>query len=69
MIYTAFCQEKGGSGTIWISQVEAPDTDKAVDAAIASCAADWEYDPEDVHCLGIAAGNVNIVFWEDQGDD
>jgi len=66
--FTAFCQEAGELGTIWISQVEAVDALKAEDVAVAECAADWGYSMDQVHCLGIAAGDVKILSWQDQGE-
>jgi hypothetical protein len=64
--YTAFCQGVGGSGTIWIDMVVAPSVELAIPLAKGACAADWDCPPDDVHCLGIAEGNVNILHWEDQ---
>lgn len=66
--YTAFCQQTDGKGTIWVSTVEATDVDEAIELAIRECADDWWYDPQDVHCLGIAEGGVNILYWEDIED-
>jgi hypothetical protein len=65
--FTAFCQEKGASGTIWIDQVEAESADLATLEAGLKCAADWGFEPCDVWVLGIARGNVEILIWEDQG--
>lgn len=67
--FTAFCQEAGGGGTIWIDQVQAESPELAADLAAINCAADWEFEPDAVHVLGIARGNVEILLWEDQGDD
>lgn len=66
--YTAFCQQASGGGTIWIENVEAADLEEATAVAKQACAEAWEYDPEDVHVLGIAEGNVNILMWDDLGD-
>lgn len=66
--YTAFCQQTNGIGTIWIDSVQAKDLEEAKIAAQANCAADWDYKPEDVHVLGIAAGSVTILDWEDLYD-
>jgi hypothetical protein len=63
--FTAFCQEADGSGTIWIQAVQAADLESAKAVAIAECAAAWEFEPAQVHCLGIAAGDVEILHWED----
>ena len=64
--FTAFCQDADAQGTIWINPVEASDIEAAKAAAIAGCAVDWGYDEDDIHCLGIAAGDVEILHWEDQ---
>lgn len=68
--YTAFCQQANGRGTIWIEKVEAATTEEAIEVARQSCADAWEYDDvEDVHCLGLATGDIQIVHWEDQCED
>lgn len=65
-IFTAFCQEADGSGTIWISTIVCEDdVTAAVAMAREACAADWDYDPDDIHVLGIARGDVEICHWED----
>lgn len=67
--FTAFCQENTGRGTIWISGVTAADPAAAIAAAVDDCAADWGCDPDTVHCLGLAAGDVQILHWADLGED
>lgn len=67
--YTAFCQQSDGKGTIWIGPVWADSVDEAVEEGKAMCAQDWDYDVEDVHCLGLGSGDVEIVHWEDLNDD
>lgn len=69
MIYTAFCQSVSGKGTIWIDKIEASTVEDAKQLAREVCADDWKCDPENVHCLGIARGNVEIADWDDLGDD
>jgi len=73
---TVFCQDECGTGTIWISTVEVT-TDKngncltgvIEEAAKEQCAADWGRDDiETIHLLGIADGNVSILYWDDLGD-
>ena len=72
--YTAFCQQVDGGGTIWIDTVEVASMgedamiDAAKLAARTACAGDWEWDFDNVHCLGLAKGDVQIVTWEDIGD-
>jgi hypothetical protein len=63
--YTAFCIQANREGTIWIDTVEAVSLVDAEQKAVEKCAAAWEYPVEDVHCLGIAAGNVEILDWND----
>lgn len=65
--YTAFFQETTGEGTIWIDTVQAATLEDAKVEARAKCLTDWgdSFAPEDIHCLGIAAGEVNILHWED----
>lgn len=67
--YTAFCQKADGEGTIWIETIWAPDVPTAITTAICACADAWEMDVNDVHCLGIAAGGIEILHWEDLNDD
>jgi hypothetical protein len=66
--YTAFCQSVDGTGTIWIAPVEGEDLSQAIVDAKSKCAADWDCETDDVHVLGLAEGNVKIVYWEDLND-
>lgn len=63
--YTAFCIEADRTGTIWISSFGARDAEHAISEAREQCAADWGMVPDDVHVLGIAKGEVDILHWED----
>jgi hypothetical protein len=70
MTYTAFCQEADGTGTIWISSVEADSIPEAISKAVAACCEDWGgedsgFDPGTVACLGLAEGDVKIAYWDD----
>lgn len=64
-LYTVFCQAAGGNGTIWVSTVEAENLPDAVQRGREQCVVDWGYSV-DVHVLGVAAGDVEILMWEDQ---
>lgn len=64
--YTAFCREADGSGTTWIGPCEGDTPEEALEDARESCASDWGFDVEDVKCIGLAAGDVDIVLWEDE---
>lgn len=66
--FTAFCQQANGRGTIWIQAVEAETLEDAIPTAINDCAEAWGYDPQAVHCLGIAVGDVEILHWQDLND-
>lgn len=64
--YTVFCQERTGKGTIWIDTVEAPDPDEAASLGRTQCTKSWEfYDEDNVHVLGVATGDIEIVMWDD----
>ena len=63
--YTGFCQQSNALGTIWIHYFDAKDLDDAIKVAQKLCAEDWDCEEEDVHVLGIARGNVDIIYWED----
>jgi hypothetical protein len=74
--FTVFCQEADGTGTIWISSVQARDLEDAKLVGLQECADDWGYsdDPDnedacgtlsDIHVLGVAEGTVKILDWED----
>lgn len=79
--FTVFCQETGGTGTIHIASHEAADLESAINAGKQQCIKDWSsgleegeddgkgqspWNVESVHCLGVAAGDVEILHWEDQ---
>lgn len=64
--YTVFCQERTGKGTIWIDTVQAVDPDEAASLGRTQCAKSWEfYDEDNVHVLGVATGDIEIVMWDD----
>lgn len=64
--FTAFCQHASGTGTVWIDNVQAVDAKQAILLAPQRCAEDWEGVPvEHIRVLGLAEGDVEIVFWED----
>ena len=64
--HTVFCQGFGGERTIWIECVEADDLESAMQVGKAACATDWGCDTDDVRVLGVAEGDVDILFWEDE---
>ena len=73
--FTVFCQETGGNGTIHIDHIEAADLESAIIAGKQQCIDDWSagqtkgespWTMETVHCLGVAADDVEILHWQDQ---
>ena len=75
--FTVFCQQADQLGTIHIDSVEAADLASAIQAGREQCLADWNggaSEPEapftlaDIHCFGVAAGDVTILHWKDQFD-
>jgi hypothetical protein len=75
--FTVFCQQADQLGTIHIDTVEATDLDSAIQVGRAQCLADWNgglseaeapFKLEDIHCLGVAEGDVRILHWQDQLD-
>ena len=65
--YTVFCQDITGEGTIWIECVQATSLEHAKLVGRMECAEAWgREDIEEIHVLGVAEGDVNILYWEDQ---
>ena len=63
--YTVFCQDVTGEGTIWIDCVQATSLEHAKHVGRTECAEDWGEDIEEIHVIGVAEGDVNILYWED----
>ena len=75
--YTIFCRESNNIGTTHIDSVQAESVEQAKELGIAQCCEDWNdgfekdepaYSSKNVTCIGVAAGNTPIVFWEDLCD-
>ena len=74
--FTVFCQEAGCPGdTVHIASHAVADLEAAIIAGKQQCIKDWSTglkegeiprNLESVHCLGVAAGDVEILHWEDQ---
>lgn len=64
--FTAWCCQANGKGTINIASFEAADLTAAMETAKLQCMEDWqEENPANIHLLGIAAGDVEILHWND----
>jgi len=72
--FTVYCCQANGQGTTHIDTVESPDLESAILAGRKQCLKDWNGGKtgsltlDDIHCLGVAAGDVTILYWEDQPD-
>lgn len=76
-IFTIFCQEANGLGTVHIDVIRALDLETAIQKGKKQCLEAWSsgscgeedlWSLDDIHCLGVAAGNVEILHWEDLCD-
>lgn len=67
--YTVFVQSNDGRGTIHIQAYEAESLKAAQGKALQQVASDWQYAVEDLHILGVAAGSVEILEWDDLNTD
>ncbi len=74
--FTVFCQERTGEGTIHICCVKSLDAAAAIIAGKQQCMDDWNASPkcasgepfytvQNIHCLGVAKGDVEILDWQD----
>ena len=64
-IYTVFCQDADGKGTIGIESVEAVSVEEAKEHGRKIFADSWNTDEKYIHVLGVAEGSVKILEWED----
>ena len=65
-LFTVFCRESNGTGTMWIQAVRAQDTDAAKSKGLALCASDWGYEEADIAVVGVAKGRAIILDWDDE---
>ena len=65
--FTVFCVDKNASGgTTWIGAATATSAQEAARLGRTECAEDWGYEEDDVRVLGVAGGDVDILFWDDE---
>ena len=65
--HTVFCRDSDGAiATTWIEAVEAESLEEAMQFGREMCARAWDCDVGDVHVLGVAAGFVSVIHWDDQ---
>ena len=72
MQFTVFCRHCNGTGTTWIDTVTCANQEDAHHIAKRRCVEEWygEDAPisrlDDIAVIGMAEGDVKILFWEDQ---
>lgn len=66
--YTIFCCHVDDPGEIWIEDVEAESLLLAKAIATERCARGRGDSEDDIHVLGVAAGVVEILEWNDLND-
>lgn len=67
--FTVFCQDSDGTGTMYIDSVEADNLDAAMAEGARLCRQAWGYpddNPDAVRVVGVAAGYVDILHWDDE---
>lgn len=69
--FTVFIREADGTGTTFITSVEAETIEAAKDQALDECCEAWgsngdPWDRNNLHILGIAEGDIHIIEWDDQ---
>lgn len=69
--YTVWICEADGSGTTHVSSHDAKDPQDAAEQAIAETLTDWDWtdeQEEELHVLGIAKGDIELIEWNDISD-
>jgi hypothetical protein len=69
--FTVFIREADGTGTTFITSVEAETIEDAKEQALDECSESWgssgeNWDRDDLHVLGVAEGDIRILEWDDQ---
>lgn len=71
--FTVWIQDADGTGTTYITHVDADISEHAKAEALKDCARDWgryqddeqTLDTTDLRVIGVAVGDVEIVEWEE----
>lgn len=68
--YTVFVRQFDNMGTTHVDCYSAETVEDAKTQALAQVMADWgdDYSADDLHILGVAKGDVELVEWDDLGD-
>ena len=65
--FTCWVMETNRTGTAYVSSFQCADIETAKEQALLECALNWGRgdDVDDLFVLGVAAGNVDILEWDD----
>lgn len=68
--FTVFIRQADGTGTTYITSVEAADIEQAKQAALEECSQDWSVNGspwaiDDLTVIGVARGEFEILEWDD----
>jgi hypothetical protein len=71
--FTIWICEANGTGSHYVTLIEAEDIETAKAEALAECSREWSdgtsedpsYPVEDLHVLGVAEGDVTLLEWAD----
>lgn len=66
--FTVFCRESSGQGTTYISSESGDTWQDAARTVRERCADDWDMSVDDIDVIGVAAGDVDIVTWDDDAN-
>ena len=66
--FTVLVREANGTGITYITSVSARTVESAKKKALKECSSEWgarDYPVKDLMVLGVIAGNVEILEWDD----
>lgn len=66
--FTVWVAERSEQGTHFVQGFRADTIGDAKRQALEECAACWGYDQEDIMVLGVVAGDVTVLEWNDEED-
>lgn len=64
--FTVFCRDSDGTGTTYITSVEAANATEAAAEGLRLCAEDWDQDSDTINVIGVCAGDVEVLEWDDE---
>ena len=64
--FTVFCMDSSRTGTTYIGSDEGSTWQEAALKVRATCAEEWSASPDEIEVIGVAAGEVNIIVWDDE---